>query len=176
MLVSGIIFTVKLVLFLLLLMSVANAVHGQVGAFPDAPTLQHCENCRIVPLSPTSLWSTPWNPKPISNRDVITNKTYWSYIATDVLAGAFDAEMTHEGTAHQDHKTHRTCVEGNHNLPLYPSRWQSYRINIPEQAGVVAFGFLATKLKMPKWILFATIAYPVQAHIRDGLGWYEDCW
>jgi hypothetical protein len=105
-----------------------------------------------------------------SNWETLKNKSLWTYAAADILAGAFDAEMSHAGYAH-----HR-CVEGGDGLPRQASRAQLYRHDLPENVAVLAFGYLGTRLKMPRWLLFTTEAYPVQNHIRAGLQWRQDCW
>jgi hypothetical protein len=135
-------------------------------SLPDAPT---------PPLTATepkmSIWHQNWYDHyaahHLSSRQVFTNKSYWAFIGTDVLASSFDAEMSH----HQGR-----CVEGGEGLPRHPTRWQLYQHNLPENVAVIVAGFVETKVKMPHWLMFTGDVYPAQAHLRAGLRWYQDCW
>jgi hypothetical protein len=118
----------------------------------------------------------PWTYPNVPNHDVFHNWAYRTYVLADLSAIIFDQEMSKEGEAHQDHKLHRYCVEGNTEAGPLPSRWDLYRTAIPEFTAVTLFGYIATKVKMPSWVLFSTEAYSIQVHVRGGLGWYESCW
>jgi hypothetical protein len=136
-----------------------------VAPLPVAPQTE-------APAAPINIWHRKWNydAVAISNREVFRSKSYWGFVAADLAAGAFDSEMSHEGYAH-----HR-CVEGGDGLPPYASRWQHYQHNLPEEALVVGVGYFWTKIKGPKWVMPGLIAYPVEAHIRAGLAWEQNCW
>jgi hypothetical protein len=155
----GKILLMKLLWTILLLTTLAPC-----RVFPDAPD--------TIPLpqkkcGPWSCWD--YATHHISNKEVFKRKVFWGTFTGDVLFGSFDAEMTHEGLAH-----HR-CVEHNINPP-YPSRWQLYRANIPENAATGVASFLLTKLKAPKWLTPMILTPAAVAHLRGGIGWYENCW
>jgi hypothetical protein len=145
---------------------VALTVNSSIALaeLPLAPMEKNVEQIDATALEQHP--STGYRP----NRRLFTNKSYWTYVAADVFAGAFDSEMSHEGYAH-----HR-CVEGGEGLPTFASRARLYTHNLPEEGALIALGLVATKIRMPRWLLFATEAYPLQAHIRAGLKWREDCW
>jgi hypothetical protein len=102
-----------------------------------------------------------------SNREVLHNKTFYMFATTDILVSSFDAEMSR----HQGH-----CTEGAPGLGPHPTRWGLYSNNLPENAAAILFGFIATKSRMPTWLMFPTLAYPVAVHVRGGLSWWENCW
>jgi hypothetical protein len=152
-----------------------TASQPQPGAqsLPDAPM----SNMQIVQAQTAtgqriSIWRQQWDygKYHISNREVLANKSYLLFVTADVLVDTFDAEMSHEGFAH-----HR-CVEGAQGLPPIASRWSLYGNNIPEEAAVIVVGFVETKIKMPRWLIFTGDVYPVESHLRAGLKWYQDCW
>ncbi len=111
-----------------------------------------------------------------TNREVLSNKIYLASVAVDIAAGVFDAEMSHAGEAHQDHKAARYCVEGGRGLPQFPTRGELYRAFLPEQALIIGAGYFATKARFPRWFMPGVVAYPVYYHVRGGLGWYTGCW
>jgi len=135
---------------------------------PDAP-IRAAQNSPADPK--TSIWHQSWYEYYAthhrSNREVLSNKSFWAFVGTDVLASSFDAEMSrHQGR----------CVEGGEGLPLHPTRWQLYKHNLPENAAAIAVGFFETKAKMPRWLMFTGDILPVEAHLRAGLKWYQQCW
>lgn len=128
---------------------------------PDAPAPQPAAKCG------------PWacyHLQTIPTRQVFQSKAFYALIAGDFMAGAFDAEMTHEGIAHH------VCVEGSVHPP-YPSRGDLYRAQIPEYAATAAVGFIWLKVRGPKWLMPALLTGPIYGHIfKGGLPWYEGCW
>jgi hypothetical protein len=60
-------------------------------------------------------------------------------------------------------------IEGGEGLSPHPTRWQLYEHNLPENAVVIIMGFVETKIKMPAWLMFTNVAYPLQYHLRGGL-------
>jgi hypothetical protein len=129
-----------------------------------------CSLAFLLIFSGILLAEVPDAPSTRSNWKTITNKTYLATAFGDLAATSFDIEMSKEGYAH-----HR-CVEGGAGLPKYPTRGQLYRHELPENLFAFGFGFLLTKFKAPRWLMPIPVAYPIQAHIRAGLGWYEHCW
>lgn len=145
----------------------------QPGAesLPDAPVLMVVQSppAPAATAPKISIWRQRWDydTHHISNREVLASKSYWAFVGTDLFASSFDAEMSkHQGR----------CVEGGEGLSPHPTRWQLYQHNLPENAAVILVGFVATKIKMPRWLMFTGDIYPVQSHLRAGLKWYQDCW
>ncbi|MGA2426618.1 MAG: hypothetical protein ABSG07_21665 [Terriglobales bacterium] len=158
----------RIMLAILLVSVVVAAQESRV--LPNAPSVVQ------PPASPARCgpWKC-WDYPSQSNRRVLASKGYRAYLLTDAAVQAFDDILTKNGIAHQDHKPVRTCVEKNVHPPS-PTGGQLVKSGIPEFAAVAAFGFFATKLKMPAWLMFTTETYPVQAHLRDGIEWAENCW
>jgi hypothetical protein len=147
-----------------------NQPSNEISVVPNAPAPQTPITSTSSPAAPhVSIWHQRWDYEThhISNREVLGSKSYWAFVGADALASSFDAEMSkHQGR----------CVEGADGLPPHPTRWQLYEHNLPENAAVIAVGFLETKIKMPRWLMFTGDVYPVQAHLRAGLQWYQNCW
>jgi hypothetical protein len=98
------------------------------------------------------------------------SKKFW--IPTAIVFGAivFDVEATHQGIAHG------VCIEGNDDLPAYPSRGELYRNALYTKGVIIGMGYVFTKLKVP-WPVYAGMAtYSVQSNIRGGVGWLRECW
>lgn len=106
------------------------------------------------------------NVKFLTNWQTLRSKTLWAYYGVAILPGVLDAEVSHAGLAHHH------CSEA-HGLN---SRGQLYENNAMEWGAEIIFGFVATKIKMPKWMLFPTAAAPVAIHGRATAGWLENCW
>ena len=144
---------------------------SEVQDLPDAPIRAALSTPAPAATDPiTSIWHQNWYEYYAahhrSNREVLSTKSFWAFVGTDLLASSFDAEMSrHQGR----------CVEGAEGLPLHPTRWQLYRHNLPENAAVILVGFLETKARMPRWLMFTGDVYPIQAHLRAGLKWRQ-CW
>ena len=149
----------KFLLLTLLVLFLGLSAVGQ--NLPDAPQPQPVKKC--------GPWSC-WNPTTRPTKEVFKDKTFLAVVSTDAAVIVFDNEMTHEGLAH--HK----CVEGNPNLPMHPSRGQLYASDLPEFAVVSGGAFLFTKLSLPKWLTLSLLPYPVEEHLRGGIGWAENCW
>jgi hypothetical protein len=137
---------------LFILALVASAL-GQ--SLPDAPKPQ--PKC-----GPWSCWEN--RQADLTTKQVFRTKSFYAMVFTDLAASSFDAEMSHAYNGHP-------CVEGNHDLPLHPTRWELYKENIPENAAVIVTAFVFTKVHVPKWLDWAALAYPVQLHLRAGIGW-----
>jgi len=154
-----------LVAAVILLFLLAKA-YGQNPSLvlPDAPSASR--NPKEVEASKPRRWS---DVKFRSNRETLGNRSMWAFDGILVLSETFKAEMsTHQGV----------CVEGGGgvvSLPPHPTRWQLYKANLPEEGFGIAWAFIATKVKMPRWLMFAVEVYPVQYDIRDGLAW-RNCW
>jgi hypothetical protein len=144
-------------------------IHAQV--LPDAPLPNVPASnfhSAVAPAARCGRWQC-WDYRThhISNREVFNSKKFWGFAATDVLASSFDAEMSH----HQGR-----CLEGGEGLSPHPTRWQLYEHNLPENAAAIVVGFVETKLKMPTWLMFTNVGYPLQSHLRAGLKWEQNCW
>jgi hypothetical protein len=144
-------------IYLAIMLWMQQAVFGQL---PDAP---QPSTAKCGP------WSC-WNPHIRPNAEVLKNGAFLFAAVGDAAVATFDVEMTHQGLAH-----HR-CVEANPGLPLHPSRGQLYRSDAMEEATVAGFGFLSTKLGLPRWITLAMLPYPAEVHIRGGMSWVGRCW
>ena len=155
----------RILLAILLASMVVAAQESRV--LPDAPSVAQTP-ASAARCGPWSCWNVAEHSRPWS--EVVKNKTMWTAIGIDLAAGAFDVEMSHEGYAH-----HR-CVEGGEGLPPHASRAQLYKHNVGEQVFVIAYDLMATKIKMPRWLLYGMDVYPIEAHMRAGLRWYENCW
>jgi len=91
-----------------------------------------------------------------------------------LLSKVFDAEMTHAKVSHQ-------CIEGNGDLPAFPSRGELYREMLFKEVPVIVLGTLITKTvpehpktkvqKFASWIYPAMASYGTVQHIRGGVGW-----
>lgn len=141
-----------------------------LSSLPDAPSAAILNRDYHAPSGekhPAVLWDGEISR---SNREVFKNKPYLFTVLTDVASGVFDAEMSHEGYAH-----HR-CIEGGEGLGRYATRGALYRNNLPEQLFVIGYGFIATKAKMPSWLMPVPVIYAVQSHLRAGLQWWQNCW
>lgn len=125
---------------------------------PDAPDPQP------APAKQRRQWS---DVKFRSNGETLSNKSMWLFDFAAIAPGLLDAEVSHAGLAH--HK----CAEAHH----LNSRWQLYRNNLPEWGVELAIGFLGTKVKMPRWLMFSVAAYPIEAHGRATARWLDGpCW
>jgi hypothetical protein len=129
---------------------------------PDAPVPQVQPAAKCGPFSCWTFINVP-------TKEVLRSKALWLTFGADVALTTLDAEVTHEGLAHH------LCVEKNIDPP-YPSRWQLYRAQLPENAAVFAVSFLWLKLHGPKYIMPGFLAFPAVAHIRGAAGWLDNCW
>jgi hypothetical protein len=135
---------------------------------PDAPT----------PQPPPIHWYQRKCCATIPTSQVFRSKALYTYLFVGASAMAFDNIMTKNGIAHQDHRAGgRNCVEGNKAFSgPDPSGREMLRIDAPEFAAEAIFATVATKIRMPKWMMFLTLAYPVTVHLEGGFGWYDNCW
>jgi hypothetical protein len=160
-------FSICIIAFGIACLVIFASLHPAVAQnLPDAPSQALATSAQKI-----SIWHQNWYDYYATHHrtahQVFTNKSYWAFVGTDVLASSFDAEMSH----HQGR-----CVEGGEGLPIHPTRWQLYEHNLPENVAVIVAGFIETKAKMPRWLMFTGDIYPAQAHLRAGLRWYQDCW
>jgi hypothetical protein len=170
---------VRLMFALILLMIICLIVRGAHGqTLPDAPSQSVRADTAPVPAATCGRfhWSCWRDVQRLSTAETFRNHSYQWYVIADGASIVWDAENTHAGLARTyPHTAIPYCTEGSQFLPAHPSRGQLYAIDIPEFAAVSIFGFVATKTKMPRWLMFGTDAYPVQVHFRAGLRWLEDC-
>jgi hypothetical protein len=137
---------------------------------PDAPSAM----VRVEPTPPVKKESS-WTylhdgtTKARTNKEVLQVKSMWVIDGVFMASQIFDAEMTHEGLAH-----HR-CTERSVKPP-YPNRYDLYRADLLATIMELGLNAFSTKAKMPTWLPLVWTTYPVQAHIRGGLNWYEHCW
>lgn len=136
---------------------------------PDAPSALQLPPAPVVTCGRLQWKCWDYGKDQLSNRETVQSRSWLIPTAGGLAATLFDAEMTHAGLAH-----HR-CVESNIDPP-YPSRGQLYRGMMPGWAGVSAFGFLLTKLKVP-WLVYSGMQSGVAGiHLHGGISWMGNCW
>src|SRR5271170_7918930 len=101
--------TVRILLAILLSSVVVAAQDLKI--VPNAPSVAQ-KPAPAARCGPWKCWDNPSRP----NGEVLRDRSYHFFVAADVLAASFDAEMSH----HQG-----SCVEGG-GLPPHPTRSELY--------------------------------------------------
>lgn len=153
-------FEAAILLAALLSCFIVLVVAAKCQELPDAPSAQ---------ARRTSTWK-PWQYPSAPTGEVLRSKAFLLTFLGDLAITSSDVEITHAGIAH-----HR-CVEVNSELPTRPSRKQLYVYNVPENAVVGIVSFIWLKVKGPKAVLPAFLAYPAISHGNADYAWVENCW
>lgn len=142
----------------LLLLTFVSSAFGQL---PDAPAPQPKHEHEFNRYSGHEILS--W-------KETASGKAFWLPYGALWAASIADAEITHEGIAH-----HR-CVEGNGNLPRYPSRGAIYKELAIEDVPITALGYFMRKLGFRWWTYDVPAGLGAGIHIHGASQWLGECW
>jgi hypothetical protein len=130
--------------------------------FPDAP-------------EPVKLVNGSWQHDPAGDppKQKTFTKKFVAAHAVFLASVVYDVELTHQGIAR-----HR-CVEQNRDLPLHPSRGQSYTEALIPFAVMTGFDVLVQSRHFEKkvgWLAYTGAGYGTFVHISGGTSWLSGCW
>jgi hypothetical protein len=150
--------------FAVLILALAVPVMAQKNVeetkLPSAPSFyQPAESFKC---GPWSCWSYPSVP----TDQVLKSKAFWFTFGADAALTTMNAEVIHAKEARGQCSIYRQGLE---------SRGKLYRDSLPENAAVAIIDFIWLKVRGPKAVLPAFLAYPAYLHIHSTVHWEEDC-